>query len=143
MATYNQSCNKFQTLHFGVSLSCVFFMSFSWWFNYVSFRTGYGPYDYVKFRTGNKRPPSPLNLTLFKSDKNVALTRNFSDNILHNPIAIQFFNSLHDMYIADESFYNTFATLDFLPNGSFVQNFHKDLSHGMGSTTQVEVPYYN
>ncbi len=106
--------------------------------NYIYFRTGFGPYDFSLTHNGNRRPPSPLNLTLFKDLKNVALTRNFSDSILHNPIAIELYNSLYDMYIGDESFYNTFATLDFMPNGSFVQNFSKELSHGMGSKNKIK-----
>ncbi len=113
----------------------IFFSDIS---NYIYFRTDFGPFDHILSYNGiNPINSSPLNLTIFKGLKNVALTQNFSDMILHNPIAIELYNSLCDMYISDESFYNTFATLDFMSNGSFVQNLHKDLSHGIGSKRRV------
>lgn len=66
-----------------------------------------GSYNLIPFPTNIQKRPPPFNLTIYKGQKNVVLTRKFANFILHHPVAVGFRRWCDDMLIPDESFYST------------------------------------
>ena len=55
--------------------------------------------------------PVPFNLTIFKGQRAVILSRNFSKFVLEHPVSITFRNWIKDTYIPEESFLNTLVRI--------------------------------
>ena len=56
-------------------------------------------------------PPPPLNLTIRKGSKNVALDRVKAKSMINDQLAISLQDWLEDTYIPDEHFYSTLGTV--------------------------------
>ncbi len=60
---------------------------------------------------GIDNPPPPYNLDVRKGTKNVVLTREFANFVVHDKVAIDFYNFLALTSIPDEHFYSTLITI--------------------------------
>ncbi len=75
-------------------------------------RHGSKQYDLSMDEVEGLKPPSvPYNLTIRKGSKNVALTREFSEFVVGDPLAIAFTNWIQMTSVPDEHFYSTLATV--------------------------------
>ena len=74
--------------------------------------------------------PPPLNLTIRKGSKNVALTRAWAKMAVNDTLAISLQDWLEDTVIPDEHFYSTLASVesyDMKVNHSLVSLLRSDL----------------
>ena len=74
--------------------------------------------------------PPPLNLTIRKGSKNVALTRAWAKIVVNDALSISLQDWLKHTWIPDEHFYSTLASVksyDMKVNHSLVPSFRSDL----------------
>ena len=63
---------------------------------------------------GNKKPPAPFGLKIYKGYKNVMMRRDFVDFLINHPVATAFENYLRDTLIPDEHLYATLSRIKFI-----------------------------
>lgn len=64
-------------------------------------------YRFIPLQTEKLKDPPPFNLTIYKGQKNVILSRTFVDFVLDHEVALAFLRWCEDMLIPDEAFYST------------------------------------
>ena len=71
-------------------------------------------------------PPVPFNLTMFKGEREVVLSRNYSRFCLEHPVARSFRNWIKDTKIPDESYFQTLSRISDIvaPNNNSMEFFN-------------------
>lgn len=77
-------------------------------------------YQIVPVSLEKRKSAPPFNMTIFKGQKNVVLSRKFVDFVLNHEVAQVFRKWIEDMNVPDESFY---ATLSRISKVDLKQNF--------------------
>ena len=70
-------------------------------------------------------PPVPYNLTIFKGNRQVILSREYTNFILNHPVPIALRHWMKETLVPDESYFPTLARISYMSQEDFGSNFWK------------------
>ena len=78
-----------------------------------------------KIKSEELLPPVPYNLTFFKGDRQVILSREYTNFILNHPVPIALRQWMEETLIPDESYFPTLARISYMSQENFGSHFWK------------------